>query len=109
MGRRRELLRALDRVGGVATVGDITNALAAAEHGDGAAARERKTVYVSLHQTHIPRLVESGVLEHDAQTKTVRLTDRGDILLSYLQFDPTRRRPGLLSRLVGPGTRKRGR
>jgi len=101
MGRRRELLRAVDRAGGEATVGDVTNELATAEHGKRAAAGERKTVYVSLHQTHIPRLVEAGVLVHDAHEKTVRLTERAEVLLAYLRFDPTGEPPGLLSRVLG--------
>jgi len=108
MGRRRALLRAVDRAGGEATVGEVTATLATAEHGYDTAASERKTVYVSLHQTHIPRLVEAGVLEHDAEAKTVRLTDRADVLLAYLHFDPSEKKPGLLSRLLGPRTRKRG-
>lgn len=107
MRRRRELLRALERAGGEATVGDITNEIATDEHGEYAAARERKTVYVSLHQTHIPRLVEAGVLVHDPHEKTVRLTDRAEELLAYLRFDPTAQRTGLLSRLLGPATRNR--
>lgn len=106
MRRRRELLRAVDRAGGEATVGDITNEIAASEHGEPAAARARKTVYVSLHQTHVPRLVEAGVLVHDADRRTVRLTERGETLLAYLRFDPTKK-SGLLSRLVRPNSRKR--
>ncbi|MDS0259626.1 hypothetical protein NDI56_09505 [Haloarcula sp. S1CR25-12] len=107
MHRRRELLRTLDRAGGEATVGDITNELAGGEHGDDAGVKERKTVYVSLYQTHIPRLVEAGVLVHDEDTKLVRLTDRGEVLLAYLRYDPTAKQPGLLSRVLRPGGRKR--
>jgi len=109
MRRRRELLRAVDRAGGETTVGDITNTLATGEHGEDAASRERKTVYVSLHQTHIPRLVEAGVLVHDARRKTVRLTERGETLLAYLRFDPTARKEGLLSRVLRPGGRSRAK
>jgi len=107
MSRRRELLRALDRAGGEATVGDITNELAGREHGDEAGVKERKTVYVSLYQTHVPRLVAAGVLVHDEDTKLVRLTDRGAVLLAYLRYDPTAKQPGLLSRVLRPGGRKR--
>jgi len=107
MRRRRELLRILDRAGGEATVGDVTNEIAAAEHGETAAASERKTVYVSLHQTHIPRLVEAGVLVHDAHEKAVRLTDRAEVLLAYLRFDPSKRGSGLLSRVLGQRRRAR--
>jgi len=109
MRRRRELLRALDRVDGEASVGDLTAEIAAGEHGEDAAARERKTVYVSLYQTHIPRLAEAGVLVYDAREKTVRLTERGELLLAYLRFDPTASQQGLLSRVFRPPGRKRVR
>jgi len=105
MRRRRELLRAVDRAGGEATVGDVTNEIATDEHGERAAASQRKTVYVSLHQTHIPRLVEAGVLVHDVHEKTVCLTERAEILLAYLQFDPAAKKPGLLSRVLRPAKR----
>ncbi|MBX0287553.1 DUF7344 domain-containing protein [Haloarcula salinisoli] len=109
MGRRRELLRAVDRLGGEATVGDVTNEIVTGEHGTDAGARARKTVYVSLHQTHLPRLVESGALVHDVHEKTVHLTERGDVLLAYLRFDPTAERAGLLSRVLRPGGRNRAK
>ena len=106
MRRRRELLRIVDRAGGEMTVGDITNELAIDEYGENAAARERKTVYVSLHQTHIPRLVEAGVLSHDGREKTVRLTERAELPLAYLRFDPPEEKPGLLSRVFRPSRRR---
>jgi len=108
VARRRELLRAVDRAGGELTVGDATNELVTGEHGESAAANQRKTVYVSVHQTHIPRLVEAGALVHDAREKTVRLTERGELLLAYLHFDP-RGKSGLLRRLFPPGHRRRAR
>jgi len=109
MRRRRELLRAVDRAGGEAATVAITNELATGEHGEAAATRERKTVYVSLHQTHIPRLVEAGALVHDTEAKTVRLTERGEILLAYLRFDPPARQRGLLSRVLRPSGRSRAK
>jgi len=106
MRRRRELLRAVDRAGGEAATVAITNELATGEHGEAAATRERKTVYVSLHQTHIPRLVEAGVLSHDGREKTVRLTERAELPLAYLRFDPPEEKPGLLSRVFRPSRRR---
>ncbi len=109
MGRRRELLRTVDRLGGEAAVGDVTAEIATGEHGEGAAASEQKAVYVSLHQTHIPRLVEAGVLVTDAREGSVRLTDRGDVLLAYLRFDPSTPKAGLLSRVLRPGRHGRAK
>jgi len=39
-----------------------------------AAVRE---AYASLHHCHVPRLVEAGVVTHDAERNVVALTDRG--------------------------------
>ena len=108
-GRRRGLLRALERASGEATVGEITTAIVTAEHGEDAATSERKAVYVSLHQTHVPRLVEAGVVAHDVEATTVRLTERAAVLLAYLRFDPGAPKQGLLSRLLGPDGRRRAK
>jgi len=97
--RRRDLLRLLDRAGGEATMGHVTNEIATAEHGSEAVAGERKAVYVSLYQTHVPRLVDADVVEYDQSSKLLRLTDRAAVLLAYLQFEPDTEKPGLLSRV----------
>lgn len=98
--RRRELLRELHRAGGELTMGQLTEAIAAGE-GDAPPTRKgRKAVYVSLYQTHVPKLVEAGVLESDPTRKTLRLTPRSRQLLAYLDFEPTRSK-GWLSRVLG--------
>lgn len=107
--RRREVLRLLDRAGGQATMGHVTTEIAADEHGSNAAAAERKAVYVSLYQTHIPRLVDAGVVEYDGTTKLIRVTDRAGVLLAYLRFDPEAEKPGLLSRVFRPERRESSR
>lgn len=43
------------------TIGELAEAIAECEHGPGFSPADRKTVYVSLYQTHIPVLAESGV------------------------------------------------
>jgi len=47
--------------------------------------QDRKRVYVSLYQTHIPKLVDVGIVEHDSDSGEVWLTDRADSIEPYLQ------------------------
>jgi len=97
--RRRELLRILNALGGEATSGDITTEIVGKEHGADGDAAKRKAVYVSMHQTHVPRLVEAGVLEINEVKKTIRLTGPWRQLYAYLEFDPLVKKQGLLSRM----------
>lgn len=46
--------------------------------------QERKRAYVSLYQTHVPKLVEAGLVDH-ADDGTVQLTDRINDIDGYLQ------------------------
>ncbi|MBV0900752.1 DUF7344 domain-containing protein [Haloarcula salina] len=101
--RRRDLLRFVESVGGESAVPAITDHLAQSEYGGAdVSASQRKNVYVSLHQTHLPKLADAGVVEYDEQTKRVALTDRAVLLLAYCHFDPSSR-GGLLSRLFPNG------
>jgi hypothetical protein len=45
--------------------------------------KQSRRVYVSLYQSHVPRLTEVGLIEHD-DSGTVRLTDRVRLLDPYL-------------------------
>jgi hypothetical protein len=49
--------------------------------------QQRKRVYTSLHQTHLPKLDESGFVEYDRDRKTVALTPRAETLRTYLEPD----------------------
>lgn len=74
-GRRRRLLRELRRTGTM-TLDDAARRVAATERGTSpgaVGARARKSVHVSLYQTHVPRLVEEGVVRYDADARTVSL------------------------------------
>lgn len=46
--------------------------------------KARKRAYISLYQTHIPRMTEHGVLEYDNDSGTVRLTDTAGYVLEYI-------------------------
>ena len=76
-GRRRRLIRQLRGCEGEVAFKHLYERLAAQEVAGRASGeatvryRDRKRVYVSLRQTHLPRLVEAGVLEYDDDAKTV--------------------------------------
>lgn len=46
---------------------------------------ERRRVYVSLHQTHLPRMDDAGVLNYESSGDTIRLTERGRNLRVYME------------------------
>jgi len=53
--------------------------------------QDRKRVYVSLYQTHIPKLVDVGIVEHDQDSGEVWLTPKASVIEQYLQ-NPERSR-----------------
>lgn len=66
--RRRYILQYLKRVDEPVTLRDLSEQLAAWEHGiDRVEVRpkERKRLYTALHQTHLPKMNGLGVLDYD--------------------------------------------
>ena len=71
--RRTTALRELRTSGGRIGVRELSEAIAADETGKSPAPRAvRESVYASLHQTHLPRLDELGVVKYDRVRKEVR-------------------------------------
>lgn len=46
---------------------------------------ERRRVYVSLHQTHLPRMDDAGLLHYENSRDTIELTERGESLQVYME------------------------
>lgn len=85
--RRRYALYYLRREGGVAELSDLTEQVAAWENETTTAAlttEQRKRVYISLYQTHLPKLDEADVVAYDRDEGVVRLADRASDLDLYL-------------------------
>jgi len=86
--RRRFVLQRLqDRPDGI-ELSELAEELAATENDadpDELSAQQRKRTYVSLYQTHIPKLAEAGVVEYDADTGMVYPTAHVDELGQYFQ------------------------
>jgi len=88
--RRRFLLHVLKREGEM-ELSELTKHVAAWENDvdvDDLTKQERKRVYVSLYQTHIPKLSDAGLIDYDEDTKVVSLRAEANELPGY--FGPER-------------------
>lgn len=64
----------------------LADDIAAAESGESPAPREvRQSVYVTLHQNHLPKLDSLDIVEYDDTSKMVELGDRADEIDVYLE------------------------
>lgn len=85
--RRRFILSYLERQDGVATLEELSNALGAREYDvppEELNNTQYRRLYVSIYQTHIPRLEDAGVLEYDSDSGRVTLTDCAPQAIRYL-------------------------
>ena len=72
--RRRLVLERLRTARDAETVSDLAEHIGGVEAGESPPPRNvRQSVYVSLHQTHLPKLDELGVVDYDPDGKTVEL------------------------------------
>jgi hypothetical protein len=87
--RRRLAIYYLRQCEDTARVGDMATRLAMWENdvSEGALTyRQRKRVYTSLVQTHLPKLADSGFVTYERNRGTVSLTDRASTLDLYLEL-----------------------
>lgn len=85
--RRRFVLRYLRRTGEAVDRATLVDALAAWENGVDAedlTEGQRRTVDVSLYQTHLEELGDAGVVDYDPDTGRVAPTDRIEEFAGYL-------------------------
>lgn len=87
--RRRLVLERLRANGGTETVSDLSERIGEVESGESPPPRNvRQSVYVSLHQTHLPKLDELGIVEYDPDEKTVSLADNAADVGVYMEVVP---------------------
>lgn len=87
--RRRAVIAALDANDGEATIRDLSEQIATIESGEDPPPRNlRQSVYVSLHQTHLPKLDSLGVVSYDTETKTVTLHEEASDVKAYMGGAP---------------------
>jgi hypothetical protein len=87
--RRRFAIHHLKRETEPIDVGDLATQVAAWENevpAEEVTSKQRRRVYNSLQQTHIPELDETGIVEVDR--REVRLTERAEHLDIYLEVVP---------------------
>jgi hypothetical protein len=88
--RRRAVLRLLRETDESLDLTALTEQIAADEVGvsvDDLPSQARKRVYVSLYQTHIPRLEDVGLVEYDSDTGIVTRTELATAIDPYLTED----------------------
>jgi hypothetical protein len=87
--RRRFVIDTLRDDGGRATVGSLADQLASEESGESPPPKNvRQSVYVSLHQTHLPKLDDLGIVTYDANAKTVERAENADDVAVYMEVVP---------------------
>lgn len=94
--RRRFVLYHLDGRAAPVELGALVEQVAAWENDttvSSVTATQRKRVYDALQQVHLPRLQEAGLVEYDADTRTVSTTERVATLRGHLRGHSGRRRP----------------
>jgi hypothetical protein len=91
--RRRLILYHLHRRGGKAVLRELARDTAEAESDGEVDDDVVKRFYISLYQTHVPKLEEVGLVSYDSDTKTVSLTDRIEEVEGILntESEPERR------------------
>lgn len=83
--RRRLVLERLRTGESVETVSELAEHVGSVETGESPPPRNvRQSAYVSLHQTHLPKLDDLGIVAYDADRKTVELDARASDLDAYL-------------------------
>jgi len=86
--RRRLVLGRLRSAEAFETVSDLAEHIGRVEAGESPPPRNvRQSVYVSLHQTHLPKLDELGIVDYDPDGKTVKRAANADDLEAYLDGD----------------------
>jgi DNA-binding transcriptional ArsR family regulator len=87
--RRQLILKFLRDGGGLLTARELSERIAEVETGETPPPRNiRQSAYVSLHQTHLPKLDELDIVDYDQSAKTVELNDRAREVSVYMETVP---------------------
>ena len=89
--RRRYALHYLKHYRNPVEIGPLATRIASWENDVPASdvtSQQRKRVYNTLQQAHLPKLNETGFVEYDAAHGLVELTDRAEDLEIYLELVP---------------------
>ncbi|MFC6973977.1 hypothetical protein ACFQL1_03715 [Halomicroarcula sp. GCM10025709] len=87
--RRRHTLQYLRENRGPVDLGDLASHVAAMEYdceSTDVSSAQRKRVYTTLQQTHLPRLDEAGIVEYDSDDNLISTTPQTQELTVYLEI-----------------------
>lgn len=87
-GRRRYVLSLLKQADGPVHINELAEKVAAWENDlevDELTDQQSKRVYVSLYQSHIPKLESLGIVEYTEDDNLVALTDAADSIDRFLE------------------------
>ncbi|MGM0604955.1 MAG: DUF7344 domain-containing protein [Halobacteriota archaeon] len=90
--RRRFVLHYLKREDGPVSLSDLAAQIASVENDipvEDLTSQQRKRTYVSLYQTHIPKLEDAGAIEYDSESGLVILADGADEISGYFRQEST--------------------
>lgn len=83
--RRRNVIKRMKRSVGSTTLRELAVDIAELETSESPPPKGvRDSVYNSLHQTHLPKLDQHGVIEYDRDRKTITLTEEARALEAYM-------------------------
>ncbi len=95
--RRRAAITVLTEEGGSATIRELSERIASLESGEDPPPRNlRQSVYVSLHQTHLPKLDALDIVDYDTDTKRVDLREEAADVKAHMGQPETDRWPFLV-------------
>lgn len=84
--RRRETINYLREAEGAVPIGELAEHIAEVETGESPPPKDaRKTVYVSLHQTHLPELDDLRIVNYDTDDKTIEVADQFKEVSVYME------------------------
>lgn len=87
-GRRRQILLSLEQSDCTLTATELAVEIAAIENlvePSAVTGKQRTTVYISLIQSHLPKLDELGVAEFDERSKEVSPTDATEPIANHIR------------------------
>lgn len=101
--RRRMVLYHLQEAGTPIAVNELAEQVAAMENEvivEELTSQQRKRVYVSLYQTHLPKMAQMGLIDYDQEEGMVALTNRSADINRYLGDSQDTQRPWRLPALA---------
>lgn len=89
--RRRCALYYLQQQDDIVDLGDVVDHVTAWQYDQPISAIDSKTrtrVYSALHQVHLPKLEEAGLIEYDRERSECRAREEAGYAQLYLEYDP---------------------